>query len=177
VRGQLEFAGAFAAGRPWADIDRCALRGTSGFEPTAQHTSLALDIVVPSAAAGRRFWVIEFRGIGVVVTFGANDVVQAAIVEGDVHRADRVQRAYARAAAALLDGGKPAVVAGAVHRVTITVEAINARTRAIVRVLFDNLELVKGFAVDLDPNRLPDFAVHPQQDLAVRRVIVRADGL
>jgi len=170
----LEFAG---GGRKWAELEWQMLRGTAGIEPRAQRSVLTIDLVLPPAAVGRRFWAFEFRGIGVVLVAGGNDSLQAALVEGDVRREDVAHKAFVRATTALAGEPKAVVVAGAVHRLVIDIAANSQRTSALVRVLLDGVELVPAERRPLDPDRVPTFAVHPQQDLQVRRAAVRAEGL
>jgi tRNA A-37 threonylcarbamoyl transferase component Bud32 len=169
----IEFAG---GGRKWAELDLQALRGAPGLEPRAQRTVLTLDLVLPPQVVGRRFWAFEFRGIGLLLVAGANDVVAAALADGDVRREDVAHRAFVRATSALGEG-RAVAVPGGVHRLVVDVTANSLRTSAIVRVRFDDAELVPPQRRTLDPGRAPSFTVHAQQDLQLRRAVVRADGL
>lgn len=170
----IDFAG---GGRKWAELELQALRGAPGLEPRTQRTVLALDLVLPPQAVGRRFWVLEFRGIGLVLVVGANDVVAAALADGDVRREDVAHRAFVRASSAALGDARAMAVPGGVQRLVVDVSANSLRTSAIVRVSLDDVELVPPQRRALDPARAPSFSVYAQQDLQLRRATVRADGL
>ncbi len=168
--GLLEFAGR----RPWSELALQVLEGNPGLEPRALHTTLTIQCVLPPASVGRRFWVFEFRGIGCMLVLGANDTVHAALVEGDVRRdGHEVERAFQRAIDGVVSAGKVVALPGAEHRLTIHVAATRGGARAMVRVSFEGTELVAALH-KYDAQRPPTFAVHPQQEIAVRRVVVRA---
>src|SRR5688572_33061607 len=132
---------------------------------------------MPPTSVGGRLWVFEFRGIAVVLVIGANDTVHAALIEGDLRREEIVQRAFVRAMSGVMAPTKAVAVPGGVHRLTMEVAANSStRTRSWVRVVFEGVELVPRERRALDPQRAPTFAIHPQQDLAVHRVVVRGEG-
>jgi hypothetical protein len=171
----VEFAGAGS----WADLDNQVLEGNTGIEPTALRTSLLVDMQVPPAGIGTRWYLFEFRGIAVVLAFAADDSVHAALVDDFSRREERpVREAFARAVGGVVSGKRVIAVPGAVHRLTIEVIASTSRDRAAVRVLFEGAELLPtGKARGLNPKQPPTFAVHARQELALHRVVVRAEGM
>jgi tRNA A-37 threonylcarbamoyl transferase component Bud32 len=174
LRGRtLEFAG---SQRPWNELEQQKLEGPGGVEPGAARSVCAFDVVFPPPTVGRRFYVFEFRGIACVVVLGANDSVQVALVDGDVRREDAVQRAFLQALGGLASSPRALAVPGGVHRLTLDLQASASRAHATVRVLFDGVDLL---AQPQRPRALGPvtFAVHPQQELAIARVVVRADGV
>ena len=103
----------------------------------------------------------------------------AALISGDLRNEENVHRAFAQAINGVLATNqvRPVAVAGAVHRLEFEVAAITQRTSAKVRVLWEGVEIVPPVRCALDPERVPEFVLHPQQDVAVHRVVVRAAGL
>jgi tRNA A-37 threonylcarbamoyl transferase component Bud32 len=175
LRGRaLEFAG---GGRPWAELEQQMLQGSAGIEPGAARTSLAIDVVFPPTAVGRRFYVVEFRGIACVVVLGANDTVHAALLDGDLRREENVQKAFAQAVDGVRAPARAMVVPGGVHRLSLELATSPHGQAAMVRVLFDGAELLPLTRRDLDVRKPVTFALHPQQDVAVTRVTVRAEGI
>jgi hypothetical protein len=181
----LEFAD---GGRPWSEMDKQALRCATGLGRPAPRTTVVVDVVLPPTAVGRRMWVFEVCGIACVLVLSANDVPHAALIEGDLRREENVHRAFAHAMQEVLDPAKErrdVVVPGGVHRLTIELvttstpspAAKETATRARVKVLFERTELIPATGRQLDPGRLPEFALHPQQDIGVQRVLVRVGGL
>ncbi|MCC7062058.1 MAG: serine/threonine protein kinase [Planctomycetes bacterium] len=170
---QLEFAG---GDQPWSELPQLLLQGPSGIEATAQHTTLQLDCVLPPVTVGQRLYVVEFRGVAVLVCVAGNDAVYAALLEGDPQREEVAQRAFKRA----MEGGFQAPVAiaipGAVHRLTIDIQASPSRTRAQVRVLLEGVELLDA-RCDLDPQKAAGMRLFPRQEIAVQRMTVRGTGL
>jgi len=172
----LEFAG---GDRPWSELQLQKLSCESGI-PTAgpgrTTTTLQLDLVVPPSTAGRRFYVIEFRGIAVMLVITANDGVQAALVEGDPRREARADRAFDRAMRGVLEQPKALVVPGAVHRLTFEILASSGRTRAAVKVSFDGRELIDG-QHPLDAQKPVALVIYPRQEMRVKQVVVSGRGL
>ena len=174
LRGeQVEFAG---GSRPWNELALQMLQGTPGLGAEVGRTKVVVDFVLPAASVGRRLYVFEHRGVGCVLFVGADNAVQIEIVDGDPRREEHVQRAFQRAVIAALGPGRVFMVPGAVHRLTFEVIASPGRDRGSVRVAFEGHE-IGSLGVDLDPLRAPTFAIHPQQEMAVRRVRVSASGL
>ncbi|MFY9343527.1 MAG: protein kinase [Planctomycetota bacterium] len=170
----IEFAD---GGRPWSEHALKMLRGDPGLAATVGRTSLLVDLLLPGPAVGRRFWVFEFRGVAVVLVLAGNDTVHAALVDGDLKVEANVAAAFVRALSGVMEPARVVAVPGGVHRLAIEVAADTQRTHAAVRVLFEGHELVPRERRALDPDREPTFAVHPQQDLVVQRIIVRGEGL
>jgi tRNA A-37 threonylcarbamoyl transferase component Bud32 len=171
----LEFAD---GGRAWSDMDKQSLRCATGLGHAAPRTTIVVDFVLPPSAVGRRMWVFEVCGIACVLVLSANDVPHAALIDGDLRREENVHRAFVHAMQEVLDPAKErrdVVVPGGVHRLTI--ELVTTSSRARVRVLFERTELIPPTPRQFDSERLPEFALHPQQDIKVQRVLVRAAGL
>ena len=175
--GRLEF---FGGGGPWSEAAKHELRCSAGFEPTATRLRAEVDLVLPPVAIGTRFWVFELRGVACVLVVTADDVAHAALVEGDVRDEANVQAAFVRAigeAAVPSKDSRPVMVPGAVHRLTLELEATSQRTSARVRMLFEGLVLMSERRPQMDPDRAPTFAVYPRQEVAIQRLLVRASGL
>lgn len=171
--GVLEFSG---GDRPWSETPLQVLRCNPGMDPVAHRATLLVDFVLPPSTVGRRFYVLEFRGIAVVLVVTAGDGVLAALVDGDVRREDAVQRAFTRALLGGLITPRAVVVPGAVHRLTIDLVSTSTRRRAAVKVSFEGTVLLEE-PHDLDPDAPLALSFHAQQEVAVHRVLVRAVGL
>ncbi len=171
--GAVEFVG---GDRPWSDVASQALRCKCGLSPRAGRSVLQLDLVLPQAAIGRRLYVVEFRGIAVMLVVTADDTLHAALIDGDPLREDAAQRAFQQAIQGVVAGTGTPVVAGAVHRLTIDLLPTTTRSRAQVKVAFEGSVVVEGVH-RLSPDQPPDVIVYPQQELAVQRAIVRAGEL
>jgi tRNA A-37 threonylcarbamoyl transferase component Bud32 len=173
-QGVVEFA---AGDRPWSELPRQALRCTTGIDGSADRSLLELDVVLPSSTVGRRLYVVQFRGVAVLLVVAANDVAYAALVDGDPRREDLAQRAFTRAMEGALQPARAVVVPGAVHRLRIDVVASTTRRRATVTVDLDGAVLVDGALHELQPQPMLEAVLYPQQEIAVRRLAVRAAGL
>jgi hypothetical protein len=175
LRGDsLEFAG---GDRPWGDLPLLQLRCDPGLPPAAPRWTATLEFVLPPATVGRRTYVVEFRGIAVLLTVAANDLVYAALVDGDPLREDAAQRAFQRAILGALVPARAMVVPGAVHLLTIDVTTSSSRNRAAVEVAFEGAVLAREVAREVDPRQAPTVVVYPHQDVAVKRLSVRGAGL
>jgi tRNA A-37 threonylcarbamoyl transferase component Bud32 len=173
-QGSLEFAG---GDRPWTDLPLQVLRCSTGMDGSAERATLQLDLVLPGATVGRRLYVVAFRGIAVLLVVTADDVAYAALVDGDPLREELAQRAFVRAMQGVLQPARVVVVPGGVHRLSVDVTATPTRRRASVRVDLDGAVLIDGELHDLPPQQALDVLLYPQQEIAVRRVAVRAAGL
>ncbi|MBL9079474.1 MAG: protein kinase [Planctomycetes bacterium] len=173
-QGALEFAG---GERPWPELPQQLLRCTTGLDGSAVRAQAELDLVLPPAAVGRRLYVVEFRGIAVLLTVSANDVAYAALVDGDPRREELAQRAFTRAMQGALQPARALVVPGGVHRLRIDVTASVTRRRATVAVDLDGAVLIDRELHELQASQPLDVVVLPQQEIALRRVAVRALGL
>ncbi|MBX3464856.1 MAG: serine/threonine protein kinase [Planctomycetes bacterium] len=169
-----EFAGGAVA---WRDLPLQALRCRSGLDGTATRAVLDLDLVLPAAGVGRRLYVIEFRGIAVLLAITADDAAYAALVHGDPLREDLAQRAFQRALLGALQPARCLVLPGAVHQLRLDVAASTTRRRATVRVELDGAVLVAGELHDLQPQLGLDATLYARQEIAVRRLVVRASAL
>ncbi|MBZ0152181.1 MAG: hypothetical protein K8J09_11685, partial [Planctomycetes bacterium] len=175
VDAAMQFAG---AGRPWSQLASCRMQVRPGFDASVLRTRLTLDCVLPPAAVGARWYLVASRGVHVVFVVAANDGAYAATVDGDAMREENVQQAMQRALAGVLAGPpKVVVVPGAVHRLSLDVQATSSRTRAQVRVALDGVELGPPSAVDLAPQQLPDGVFYPLQEIAVQQAKVQAFDL
>mgnify|MGYP001354296011 CR=1 FL=1 len=172
--GAVEFAG---GERPWRELPQQALRVATGLDGTADRSAAEIDLVLPPGSVGRRAYLIEFRGIPVFVVVAGNDVAYAAVIEGDPRREDAAQRAFAQAMQGALQPARAVVVPGAVHRLRIDVHASSTRRRATVSVDLDGAVLIDRELHELQPQHPLDVSLQPQQEVAVRRVAVRAFGL
>jgi len=171
--GVLEFAG---GDRPWSEMPLQALRCDPGLSAAALRTTVDLDFVVPPPNVGRRFHVVEFRGIAFVFVVAANDAAHAATIDGDPRREEAAQRAFVRAMQNALSPSRTIVVPGAVQRLTIDLVAASSRRRVAVKVMLEDAVLIDEQR-DLDPDRRPEVVLYPRQELAVHRIQVRAIGL
>jgi len=169
----VQFVG---ASRPWNELALQRLQCSPGFGAEVARTRVVVDLVLPPASVGRRFYLFEHRGVGVLLFLGADDGVHLELVEGDVRREEHVQRTFQRAVADALGPQRTLMVPGAVHRLVIEVVASTGRDRGSVKVAFEGLEIVSPGVV-LDPVRAPALTIHPQQEIAVRRVRLSASGL
>jgi tRNA A-37 threonylcarbamoyl transferase component Bud32 len=170
---KLEFAG---GDQPWSELPLLQLLCASGIDATASRTTLLLDCVFPPVTVGPRLYVIEFRGISVLLTLAGNDSVHAALVEGDPHREEVAQRAFQHAIEGGLNAPIATAIPGAIHRITIDIKASPSRVRAQVRVLFEGVELL-DVRPELDPQKPASMALFPRQEIAVQRVVIRGTGL
>lgn len=169
----VQFVG---ASRPWNELALQRLRCSPGFGAEVARTRVVVDLVLPPASVGRRFYLFEHRGVGVLLFLGADDGVHLELVEGDVRKEEHVQRTFQRAVVDALGQKRTLMVPGAVHRLVIEVVASTSRDRGSVKVSFEGLE-IGGPGVVLDPGRAPALTIHPQQEIAVRRVRLSATGL
>ena len=135
-----------------------------------------MDFVLPPAAVGCRLYVVEFRGVAVLLTLGGNDAVYAALLDGDPLREEHAQRAFQQAIAASLQPPKALAVPGALHRLSIEVQTPLRGTRAMVRVEFEQQELLAR-QVFVDPQKPASMTLYPRQEIAVQRIVVRGFGL
>ncbi len=168
---RIEFAG---GARPWAEQAQHALLGNTGIGADVLRSRLVLDFAVPAATVGRRFHLLEFRGVAIVLVFAADDSVHAALVDGDARRETAVNEAFLRAIAEVPGKNKVVSVPGALHRLTIDVDGTSGRRGAAVRVAFEGREITAGY--QLDSAQPPNFKLYPQQEIAVVRVMVEAGG-
>lgn len=169
----VQFVG---ASRPWNELALQRLQCSPGFGVEVARTRVVIDLVLPSAAVGRRFYLFEHRGVGVLLFLGADDGVHLELVDGDVRKEEHVQRTFQRAVADALGPRRVLMVPGAVHRLVIEVVASTSRDRGSVKVSFEGLEIASPGMV-LDPVRPPALTIHPQQEIAVHRVRLAASGL
>ncbi len=174
TQGMVEFAG---GDRPWGDLPLQVLRCGTGMDGSAERSTLQVDMVLPTSAVGRRYYVIEFRGIAIMLVVTAADGAHAALVDGDPRREELAQRAFERAMLGALQPPRAIVVPGAVHRLSVDVKASTTRRRANVTVDLDGTVLIDGELHDLQPQQALDVLLYPRQEIAVRRVAVRAGGL
>ena len=174
--GQLEFAG---TDRPWSELHLQKLECETGIPAGGSgrtRSTLQLDLVVPDVAVGRRFYVVQFRGIAVMLVVTDKNIVHAAVVEGDPRNAAHADKACDRAVRGVLEPAKAVVVPGATHRLTIDLQVSTGRTQARVGVLFDGRELLDQ-KHKLDPQDEIALVLYPRQEIRVEQVVVRARGL
>lgn len=174
VRDQrIEFVGATG---PWSELPLQQLQCISGIEAAASRVRLEVDLVIPPSTVGSRYYVFEFRGIAVMLAFGGGDTVHAALVEGDPRREEPAQRAFQRAMATGFAVPRVQAIPGAVHRLVIDVHTPLRGARAMVKVEFDQQELL-GRQVFLDTQRAATMVLWPRQEIALQQVVVRGFGL
>ncbi|MBL8750271.1 MAG: serine/threonine protein kinase [Planctomycetes bacterium] len=170
--GALEFAG---GDRPWSELSLQALRCNTGIQPSVQRSTLQVDFVVPPATIGRRFYVVEFRGIAVLLWIAANDCLFCTVVDGDLRREDLAQRAFLHVAQEAFGSTRNIVVPGAVHRLVIDVLPSATRRRAAVKVTLEGTNVFDE-SREVDPQAPIAVAFHARQEIAVHRFVVRAIG-
>ena len=161
--------------RPWSEIHLQQLRCATGLDPGVRSLRADFDLVLPPASVGRRTYVFEFRGVAVLLTLGADDRVHAVLVDGDPRREDLAQRAFQRAMQDALVATRVVAVPGAVHRLSIELR-LSRSGRAVVRATFEGAQVLEA-ARDVDPRAAAAIAVLPQQELALRQVVVHAEGM
>jgi tRNA A-37 threonylcarbamoyl transferase component Bud32 len=167
-RGQvLEFGGVMV---PWAVLDKQSLAVNPGLRPGAGTATIEIDLLVPPAEVGLRLWLLEFSGVGVLLTVTADDAVRAALVD-DVRREAAAKDAFRIAMEPAIDGRPPATFAipGAVHCLRVAIAASPGQRRGLVRVFFDQDELCAG-PVALEPDRPPLLTFLPQQEVGIKAV-------
>ena len=168
---RIEFGGGDA---PWSQHEKFALRASTGLGADLLHARLVLDFSVPPANDRRRFYLMEFRGVAVVIVFAGDDSVHAALVDGDPRRESAVNEAFLRAIAEVSGKPQQQALPGAQHRLTIDVQGTSGRRGAAVRVAFEGREIETGYReLDAQP---PNFVLYPQQEIAVMRVMVESGG-
>jgi hypothetical protein len=172
----LEFAG---SKRPWKEHLSVALRGYPGYadlstQPTQpKQTTLMLEMAFP--AGDDRFYIIGFDGILVMLVIAKDNSVQVELIDGEVlDEVDEVRasRAFTKALSGALAPSRAFVIPDAPHRLTIEVAATGT-SLATVKVSFEGRELLRK----VHPCRrsaVPDFVVHPFQELHVLRATVNA---
>jgi len=175
VGERLEFA---RGGRPFSEQPLLVLRADAGFGVTPTQTQVACDLLLPTSTVGRRFYLLEFRGVTCALVISRDDAVHACLVEGsrDPLEEDRAQRAFEQALLPESVTPRALAIAGVSHEVTIDVAVTGARTQAMVEVTFDGKQLLRELH-KVDASRPPTFALHPLQDVQVERVTVRAFDL
>jgi tRNA A-37 threonylcarbamoyl transferase component Bud32 len=154
-----------------------------------RRTRLMVDVELPRRGQGERIYLLELRGVLVAVVLTADDRVLATIVEGKASDRDAVDTAVLRAQRKLLaprtSVGSPAVVAGAVHRLVMSIDSLPDGSRGRVRLTLDDsaadaaddqrVTLCEGF-VELDRVGPSAAVVYPLHDLAVRGAWIESVG-
>jgi tRNA A-37 threonylcarbamoyl transferase component Bud32 len=169
----VEFVG---GGRPWSELALVALASKPGLDAQSPRLRLQCDLAVPASTAGRRLYLVEFRGIACALAITADDRVHAALVDGPALRESAAQSAFDRALSGVLAPSRAVALPGAVHRLTFEVHTSTSRTRAQVVVTFEGVEILRELR-PIEPARAPAVTLWPLQEVAVRRVVVRAEGL
>lgn len=153
---------------------RCSIG--AGLQPGLAESAVLLDLWL-SPEEMERALLLEFRGVGVLVSLVRDGSVGAALLDpAEATQREPLQRALRRAVAPVLAGGaRPRGVPGGVHR--LAVEVLEApRARARVRVLWEEQE-VAAESRDLDPRAAPVLRLLPQPGLGLVQVQLRGRGL
>jgi tRNA A-37 threonylcarbamoyl transferase component Bud32 len=175
VRGDaLQFAG---GARPWGDLPLLSLRCDPGLPANLSRATMTLDLVIPPTSVGRRLYVVEFRGVAVLLAIAADDTVHAALVDGDPRREDVAQRAFRRAMSGTMAKNGVIALPGAVHSLRFDIVLSSSQRRGAVTIDFEGSQLLREEARVLEPQQRPTVVVYPQQELRVHRLVVRAGGL
>jgi hypothetical protein len=171
----VEFTGAGSA--KFEGMISSRLELGSGLPAAARRVDCSIDLVLPPSTIGQRSYVFDFRGVAVLLLVTADDKVRAAVVDGDPRAEDAVHSASLRALTAALDNGiHGRVIAGAVHRLQVRIDANANRSRGAARILFDQAELCLDEDVVLDPMRPPNLTIYPLQAMQLRAVQFAARG-
>ncbi len=163
----LEFAG---SKRPWKEQPIVALHGRPGHADLSTQTTLMLEMAFP--AGDDRFYIIEFDGIRVMLVIAKDNSVQVELIDGEVLDEVRASRAFTKALSGALAPARAFVIPDAPHRLTIEVAATGT-SLATVKVSFEGKELLRKVHPCLR-SAVPDFVVHPFQELHVLRATVNA---
>ena len=163
----LEFAG---SKRPWKQQPSVALHGRPGHSDRSTQTTLQLEMAFP--AGDDRHYIIEFDGIRVMLVIAKDNSVQVELIDGEVLDEERANRAFTKALSGAFAPGRAFVIPDAPHRLSIEVAATGT-SLATVKVSFEGKELLRKVH-PCTRSALPDFVVHPFQELHVLRATVNA---
>lgn len=173
-RGELlEFAGAT---RPWPELRQQQLQLATGLDGAAARTTVQVDLVLPPPTVGTRFYLFEFRGVAVALVLGGNDAVHASVLDGDLRKEEWAQKSFLDAIGGLLTAPRAFAVPGGVHRLVIDIATPQRGRQALIKVLFEGVELAARQRA-IDPTKPANLVVVPRQELAVQQVVVRGSGL
>lgn len=174
--GMLEFAG---GDRPWSELNLQRLDCDTGLPIGGSRkirTVLQIDVVLPPASVEQRFYIVEFRGVAVLLALSQDNAVHAALVKGDPRRQEHSARAYEAAMNGVLERSKAIAVPGAIHRLTIDITASTGRARAAVKVGFEGRELIDQ-QHDIDSQAAANLVIYPRQEMRLQGLTVRGFGL
>jgi hypothetical protein len=157
-RRRMEVPSGLAAGVPW-----CACTAT---------------LWLPSVD-GDRIWLLEFRGIVVLLVMAQDGSVGASLPEpaAEVPRSEALQRAVRRALDPFLRAApRPRGIPGGLHRIGIEIEQKGpAGRKCRVRVRFDETELCSEQR-EIDNRAAPVLRLLPSQAMGVAAVEFRGTG-